>query len=521
MIGQNLISRLRNLPISSQLLLAGIITGLSFPPFPLGFLAWIGLVPLIKAWLKSSSPLHSAWYGFIWSLGFLFIVMYWLAFNTGTYWWIATTSMIAAVLFLSLNYAFMGWWFGWLRTWRGQTALWLLPSVWVCVEFLRSFGVMGFPWIALANSQTSFLLPIQNAEVVGIYGLSFWIVLINVLVYELWRSSRKLIPALALTGLILLPWLSGWLLLPEVPEPNLRVGVVQPNVNPNEKWIPEIQDRHINQLLDLTRSVAADSPAVVFWPEAATPVYLRRGGRNYLIQIQEELRVLKLPVVTGMPDYERNEDGEPVYYNAVGYIDSLGLQGQQYNKIQLVPFGEYIPLSNWIPSLKSLNLGQGNFTQGTEYTVFYLSDPSSETDSIPFSVGVCFETTFPGLYRRYVREGASFLAGVVNDAWYQTTSGPFQHAAQARFRAIELRRPMVRSANTGISMVINQDGRVVSRLRLNEEGAFSALIAPATELTFYARVGDLFSWINVVVIIVLSVIAYLRRPKAEDQIDAA
>ncbi len=521
MKGRDILTRGRNLPTSGKLVLAGVVTGLSFPPVPLGWLAWIGLVPLIDAWLKSPSPSRSAWYGFLWSLGFLFVVMYWLAFNTGTYWWAAITSMVAAVLFLSLNYTLIGWWFGWLHAWRGRVAPWLLPLVWVCVEFLRSFGTLGFPWIALANSQTGFQLPIQNAEIFGIYGLSFWVILVNVLVVELWHARGKLIPALILVGVFLFPWLSGWLLLPEVPEPTLRVGVVQPNVNAAEKWMPEIRDRHFNQLIALTRRAAVDSPDVVFWPEAATPAYLRRSGRGYMRQIREELRLLKFPVVTGMPDFVRRADSDiPYYYNAVGFLDSLGLRDQQYNKIHLVPFGEYIPLSKWIPALNSLNLGQGNFTHGTDYTVFTLSNPSAEVDSVTFSVGVCFETTFPGLNRRFVREGASFLVGVVNDAWYQTSSGPYQHASQARYRAVEFRRPMVRAANTGISMVIDQAGRVIARLGLNKEGVFTARIAPATGLTFYARFGDLFAWLCFMAAVALSIVAYRNRIKAGSQTDA-
>ncbi|UCH62427.1 MAG: apolipoprotein N-acyltransferase [Fidelibacterota bacterium] len=521
MNSRDIITWSRNLPDSWKLVLAGVVTGLSFPPVPLGFLAWIGLVPLINAWLKSSSPSRSAWYGFLWSLGFLFVVMYWLALNTGTYWWAATMSMVAAVLFLSLNYALIGWWFGWLHARRGRVALWLLPLVWVCVEFLRSFGTLGFPWIALANSQTGFLLLIQNTEIFGIYGLSFWIVLINILVVDLLHAHKKLISALILVGIFLFPWLSGWLLLPEVPEPTLRVGVVQPNVNAAEKWMPEIRDRHFNQLIALTRLAAVDSPDVVFWPEAATPAYLRRGGRGYLRQIQEELRLLRLPVVTGMPDFQRLPNGNVHYYNAVGFLDSMGIRDQQYNKIQLVPFGEYIPLSKWIPALNSLNLGQGNFTHGTEYTVFSLGSPAAGEDSISFSVGVCFETTFPGLNRRFVREGASFLVGVVNDAWYQTSSGPYQHAAQARFRAVEFRRPMVRAANTGISMVIDQAGKVVAYYELNKEGVFTASIAPATDMTFYTRFGDLFALLSVLAAMILSIVAHRNHLRAGGQSEAA
>ncbi|GAH67768.1 unnamed protein product, partial [marine sediment metagenome] len=241
---------------------------------------------------------------------------------------------------------------------------------------------------------------------------------------------------------------------------------------------------------------------------------------GYLRQIQEELRLLRLPVVTGMPDYERRADGKVRYYNAVGYIDSLGLRDRQYNKIHLVPFGEYIPLSKWIPALNSLNLGQGNFTHGTDYTVFSLRSQSGEVDSILFSVGVCFETIFPGLNRRFVQEGASFLVGVVNDAWYQTSSGPYQHAAQALYRAVEFRRPMVRAANTGVSMIINQAGRVVARMGLNKESVMTAGIAPSTVMTIYARFGDLFAWLSIAAAVALSIIANRSRLKAESQTDA-
>ncbi len=514
--GRDILARGRNLPTSWKLVLAGVVTGLSFPPVPLGFLAWIGLVPLIDAWLKSPSPSRSAWYGFLWSLGFLFVVLYWLAFNSGTYWWAAFVSMVGTVLILSVNYLFLGWLFGWLQKWLGPVSMWLLPPLWVSVEFLRSFGTLGFPWVALANSQTDFLLPIQNAEIFGIYGLSFWVVLMNVLMVELWHKGWRRRPAIGLALVLVLPWLSGWLLLPKVPEATFPVGVVQPNVNAAEKWNPKTRDQHFTQLDEMTRIVAVDSPRVVIWPEAATPAYLRRGGQGYLRQIQEDLRLLKLPVVTGMPDFKRLTDDDVQHYNAVGYIDSLGIQ-QQYNKIRLVPFAETIPLIfRWTRIVELLGVNLGEFTAGDRYTVF-------QVDGIPFSVGICFETTFPSLYRRFVLEGAAFLVGVVNDGWYNNglATGPYQHAAQFRYRAIELRRPVVRAANTGISIVFDQAGKVVARLGLNKEGVFTARIAPATSLTFYARFGDLFAWLNVVAIIALTIVGYRKHRKAGGQDDAA
>ncbi|MCK4579097.1 MAG: apolipoprotein N-acyltransferase, partial [Candidatus Marinimicrobia bacterium] len=443
-------ARLQHLPQAAKLFLAGGVMALSFQPFPFGFIAWFGLVPLILAWMGTSEPLRGAYLGFMWALGFLFGLIYWLAFNSGTVWWAATVSMIASVLFLGLNYAFVGWWFVWLRNRWGSAALGMLPLLWTTVEYIRSFGPLGFPWIALANSQAEYLLPIQNAEITGIYGLSFWLVLVNVILVDLIRHRRYPIAIPALLAVFALPWLTGWWLLPREPVPTLRIGIVQPNTNALEKWAPEIRNQHFEQLNRLTRQVAADSPRIVFWPEAATPAYLRRGGASYLRQIQQNLRELQLTVVTGMPEYERTRAGEINYFNAVGLIDSTGI-GQQYNKISLVPFGEYIPLSGWITGLKKLNLGQGNFTHGAEYTVF-------QAGSFPFSTGVCYETTMPHLYRTFVKAGATYLVGLVNDAWFGSTSEPYQHTAQFRYRAVEFRRPVVRSANTGISIVIDQRG---------------------------------------------------------------
>ena len=493
-----LVTWYQRLPVTRKVVLAGIATALSFPPFPLGFLAWVGLVPLIDAWLKSPSPGRSAYLGLLWSLGFLFTLLYFVAFNSGTVWWAATASMIALVLFLALNYAFIGWWFGWLRLRWGPAAVWSLPLLWVTVEFIRTFGTMGFPWIALANSQAGYLLPIQLAEYTGIYGLSFWVVLVNVLTRELWHNKNWAVGAPVLAAALIVPWLSGWALLPPAPVPTLRVGVVQPNTNALEKWIPEIRERHFNQLNALTREVAQDQPQIVFWPEAATPAYLRHGGRGYLRQIQEELRELQLTVITGMPEYERLPGGEVQYFNSAGLIDSNGIGGR-YDKIHLVPFGEYIPFSDWFEVLKELNLGQANFKAGDSYTVF-------DVDGARFSVGICYETTRPQLYRHFARAGADFLVGLVNDAWFGFTSEPYQHTAQFRYRAVELRRPVVRAANTGISVVIDQTGRIIARLGLNREGVFTADIAPSDQSTFYLRHGDFFAWLILALAVGLSII---------------
>jgi len=477
---------------------SGLIIGLAFPPMPWPWLAWFGLVPLIHSLRKAESPSNGAWLGFVWAMGFLPVVIYWMALNSGTVWWASLVSMIAAVLFLSLNYAFLGLWFTWFRGKWGKFAELLLPAMWLSVELVRTYGVLGFPWISLANTQADYLYLIQNAEYTGIYGITFWVVAVNVCLANLnLIKPIKIIPVTLLV--IVCPWLTGYGLLPEVPAGTLRVGIVQPNTNPLEKWNPEIRRQHFDQLARLTEEAAQQDPRLVVWPEAATPAYLRRGGRAYLAEIKDQLGELALTVVTGMPAYTRNGDGTRNYYNSVGLIDSNGIS-QRYDKIHLVPFGEYIPLSNLMPSLKNLNLGQGNFNKGETYTAFELGDTR-------FGAEVCYETTIPGLNRRLVQNGAEFLVAVVNDAWFGISSEQFQHTLQYRYRAVELRRPVVRSANTGISIVYDQAGHEIVRKGMGQEGVIVADIAPSSEQTFYLKYGNLLGWIILVTATGFSIIA--------------
>lgn len=510
MIISEIIQKITTLPTITKVLLAGILTGMAVPPFPFGFLAWVGIIPLIQAWIDEPTPRRTALHGFIWAMGYLTVILYWVSLNSGAHWWAAGISTVVLILFLSLNTIAMGLMFGhFYRRW-GMAALWLLPPIWVTVELIRSFGTLMFPWTILGNTQVDYFWLIQNTEYTGVYGISFWIVLINILVLQLSQSTKRGRPGIILALVFLIPWLSGYLLVPDVPEPTFRVGVVQPNTNATEKWRAESREKHFNDLYDLTREAALDSPNVIFWPEAATPAYLDRGRKYYLLAIMDILRTEQLQVVTGMPDYRRMPDGQIEYYNAVGHIDSTGIINR-YNKIQLVPMGEYIPFSNVFTFLKSLNLGQGNFTKGKSLTLF-------SVDSVDFCVGVCYETTSPQLYRSFVKQGATFLSGVVNDAWFGHSSEQYQHASQFRFRAIELRRPAVRSANTGISVVYDQAGRVVAQAGVNQRAVLIADIAPSSEMTFYATFGDIFGWSNVFAVFAMMLYGlYKDRTKGADE----
>ena len=504
-----LIERFRQRPLWQQMVLSGAVTALSFPPLPLGFLAWVGLVPLLLAWERTGRPGQVALLAWQWSLGYLFVMLYWLMFNTGTHFWAATAAMIGTVLLVSLNFLAIGWWYGWLKARWGKTAIWLLPVVWVSVEYLRTYGSIGFPWVALANSQTGFLLLMQNAELTGIYGLSFWVVLINILVVELLHAGDRQKAGLALGAALVAPWITGALLLPPATAGSYKVGLVQPNVEAAEKWNSKNRNAIFAQLDEMTRIVAADSPAVVFWPEAATPAYLlKRSGRRYMEDIQGLVSDIGIPVVTGLPHYERQSSERVLYYNSIAHIDSAGLV-KLYHKTLLVPFAEMVPaVFKWLRIIDLLGVNLGEFSPGSEYTVFEIGEGR-------FSVGICLETIYPRVYRRFTLAGANFLVGAVNDGWYDNglLTEPYQHAAQLRFRAIENRRPVVRVGNTGISMLIDKGGRVTGRLGLNVAGTLTGQIAPSDEVTFYTRFGDVFAWLNLIIGITFSGIPIWRSRK--------
>ena len=170
----------------------------------------------------------------------------------------------------------------------------------------------------------------------------------------------------------------------------------------------------------------------------------------------------------------------------------------------LVPMAEHIPLSGYFPSLNELNLGQANFSHGDELRLFNVLDT-------PFAALICFESTIPSLSADFVKRGAQILVYVVNDGWYEHPPQPQQHAKQSIYRAIEFRRPVVRCANTGISQIIDKKGNIIEKIELNKAGAISTSVIPSSQITFYARYGDVFAIINVLFLTILLGLYFKRK----------
>jgi apolipoprotein N-acyltransferase len=467
-------------------LLSGLLTAVAYPPLPLFPFAWVSFLPLLFA--ARGLPFWLAFRRGWWAgLVFNALLLYWIALNSGADFWTDSVSYLGLVLILSLYWAlFTSFWAVIYRRWGILGAL-LLPAIWVGLEVIKNSPEISFPWLELGLSQISFLPITQIAEIGGIRFVSAWVILINVAIFLSLQKKHKVAMvagALACLGIVWGFWRMNHL---TAPGPTLRVVAIQGNIDPEEKWHQD-PDSSLAIYVSLTQqALRSDSAAIVVWPETAVPVYL-----GYQTKYQNKLQSLALNtrsnLLTGALHYEYNpkRKGGHDLYNSAFFISKNRTSLQRYDKMQLVPFGERVPFQRWFPSLGELNFGQAEFTAGTQYPVFELGN------GIKASAQICFESVFGDQTRQFVLRGANVLCNLTNDGWYGRSNGPFQHAALVRFSCIETRCPLVRSANTGVSLVIDRAGKVIKSLPLGKRGFIQADISSGGyQQTFYVRYGEI------------------------------
>jgi apolipoprotein N-acyltransferase len=278
------------------------------------------------------------------------------------------------------------------------------------------------------------------------------------------------------------------------PEPStpIKISVIQGNIPQELKWDASAKTYILDRYTRLTERAARDRPDLMIWPEASSPGLL---GEDDLVfeNIFSLAKKIKIPLLLGSVVRENQN-----YFNSALLIDSRGKIAARYDKLHLVPFGEYIPLKKFLPFLQAV-VPIGDMDRGREYTIFktkaYDLRPTTS-----FSVLICFEDLFPELSRRFVKKGADFLINITNDAWYKKTSAAGQHFQASVFRAVENRVNLVRSANTGISAFISPSGKIISLVRdeageslfITGFGTQEILIPAAKKPTFYTNYGDIF-----------------------------
>ncbi len=467
---------------------SGILLGFAYPPVDLGFLAYVALVPLI--WLMDSRPPPRCIFLWAFLSGIIFhlLTLSWLRNLMGAVSWMQAVSwlvMLAAVVALSVFYAMPFWVTAVVRSRWPRYGLFILPFAIAGVEWARSFDVMAFPWMIVGNSQTGYPWLIQFADITSAFGVSWWVAMVNVAVFLLIRKPtvRR---AACLGALFLIPFAYSALVITHPAESGkpLTVALIQGNVFPDEKWEQGSEIENIELYHKMSLTTLESRPDLIIWPETATPVYLFEDYR-YRRMVQSLVDSMRVPVLTGTPSIDLESDRK---WNAACLVEPDREMTQKYEKIHVVPFGEAFPFDNIFPALRNIELGQANWDEGTERTVF---KPYSQVP--PFNVAICFESIFPDLIRQFIVNGSRFIVVITNDVWFGKRSAPIQHARIAALRAIEFHRPVARCANTGISMFIDPYGRITSRTRVYEPATLIGTIQPDSRLTFYARYGNIFS----------------------------
>lgn len=477
--------KIKNISFTSiQLVVfSGILTGLSYPPIP-GFTIWFAFIPIIHIWI-TQKPKESFKLTFLYGIVSNLIAFYWIGLNSGASLLAVILSLLGAVLYLSFFCGCLGFSVSWMENKQRGLGLVAIPFIWVSMEFLRSFGPLGFPWANLAITQTKFLPLVQIIDFTGSEGVGFIIMIFNTFLYKiLFYNSINKKNIILLMMIILIPVLYGTIRINYLNNQNWdyrNISAIQPNIDPNQKWDPSFRKTLYGIMDSLNTEAYNLNPDLVLWPEAALPAYVRVSSIKN--KYQKKVYESSIPLLMGTVDFSRDSIGRNVYNGSIFF----GLDGiKMYHKIFLVPFAEYIPLSDKINILKKLNFGQANFTHGSDYVTFPL-------DSIYFSNMICYESSHPKVAKGFIDKGARFLTIQANDAWLRNSSGVRQHFELAKLRSIELRTGIVRSANTGISGIIDPIGNTNEKIGFNKQSVFHGKILLNKGLTFYAKYGSVFA----------------------------
>jgi apolipoprotein N-acyltransferase len=476
-----------------QIFLTSALLTASFPPLRSGFLACAALVPFLM-FLQDRHSLKTCFGG-----GYLAGLM----FSAGTLYWIAWPTVpgfAGAMLYLPLYFGTFGLALGVLQKRLGVHALIFAPFVWTGLEYASCLGPLAFPWNSLCTSFTRIPVMIQAASLIGAQGVSFWIVGMNVLLFFLIRGRRDpgrlRVRGIAAAAAVAIPLIYGAAVMshPGPEGKTLRVSLLQGNVDPYKKWTPSFIDSNFVIYDEMTRQADRDSADLAVWPESATPCYLRHKF-VYLNWIKYLADSLRLPILTGSPDYEWKESQKAETYNAAFLISPGSWEIPFYYKMKLVPFSERVPFAATLPFLENwvmkVTPELGDYSPGDSLRLFHFTAPSS-AGRHAFGTLICFESVFPDLAARASRLGAEFLVIITNDGWFGDTSGPRQHADIAVLRAVENGKWIARCANTGISEFIDPRGRIVSRTRFNRKEILTGDIVPISGLTMFTRMPWLF-----------------------------
>lgn len=520
------------------IIISGLLTAFVFPAvfgsvyFPnLGFLAWVSLVPLFVT-IRNTGPRKSFLYTFLASVIFYGISLYWLYTALNTYGHLegyVSVAVLALLIVVLASYISLAPMFAaFVEKKTGVNRFWTLPLFWVVCEIARNYGPCnGFPWGNITNSQYAYLPIIQIVDIIGVYGLTYIMIAVNVCVADVSRSgvlASMHLPASSLGGsdvegaetptrqhvmtkilfactLLIFTIVYGYFRIHYIDKqqsvwPSIRVALIQGNIPQEDKWRPGLESEQLEPYKKFTKTLENSNVNLIVWPEASYPWTVSTskenlppemlGLNNFKNNKGPYLLMGGLTLRAGEGGHLEQAEGRYLY-NSMLLLDNSGDILGRYHKVHLVPFGEYVPYKKILFFAKKLTAPVGNFAEGRILEPLF-------TDNYQIAGLVCYEDLFPEIARALVKNGANFIAVITNDAWYGRSSAAFQHLAISVFRAVENRRFMVKAANSGVTAVVDPVGRVISKTGIFEDGMIVSGVKLGTGNSLYTKFGDWFAY---------------------------
>lgn len=488
-------------------IISGILLGLSFQKFNLFLFAWVAFIPLIYCIYKNNLK-SSVLYGFVTGITYSLIAFNWMFLFLLTNTKSMKAALIVAILFwLYQSIYFVLWSFiiCFIKKNNNLIILVFSSSVWAILEYIKNYFLSGFPINLLGYSQSSFTALIQFADVFGVYGISFIIILINFLLfYWIYNKNKKyLIAAFIIISILLI---YGFIRINQISKINykeeIKIGIVQPNIPQEKKWRRSLKDEIIKIIYDMAQYFKDKNCEIILYPETLLPRMLEETEEIQSL-VKNISNYADISLIGG-----KSIENERLY-NSIFLISKEGNIIDKYKKRHLILFGEYVPFENFLVKLlKKINLTD-NFSKEHELKVF-------KFENYTLGINICSENYYPYLSRELVLKGATLLTTHSNDAWCDGLSYPYQHFVLDVFRAIENRKYLVVSSNTGISGVITPTGKIVRQTKNQEQVCFEEIVYANNYITIYDRIGDLFVLVcslYVVSVFIFFVYGVLKRRK--------
>ncbi len=484
-------------------LISGALLVPAFPPLDYYLCAWIALVPFLMS-LRDKTTGAAFLLGIIAGFVYFMGTVYWVSHSMYYYGYLpAVVSFLILILlclYLGLYIGIFSMLFSFVQKNSRVPAVFTVPVLWVFLEYLRTYALTGFPWSLIGYSQYKFLSLIQIADVTGIYGISFLVAAFNGALFDIVVNMQKksgekpafprwpFISGIAIYAVIMVAVISyGAVKLQETDNgQKIKISVVQGNIEQDKKWDKRFQGEVIDKYKALTIKASKSSPDIIVWPETAVP-FIFDYDKSPTEEVVTFQKGLAAHLLFGSVVVKEIKPGNSMMANSAVLLSPDGSIISIYDKMHLVPYGEYVPLRKFFPFIEKLTVGIGDFYSGKEPVV--MKTPFAKIGNL-----ICYEIIFPELARALALKGANLMVTITNDAWFGKTSAPYQHFSMAVFRAIENRVPVARAANTGISGFIDSKGRILNESDIFVETTLTQEVSVGEEQSFYTRNGDLFAY---------------------------